>query len=146
LYRFLIELYRNCKFMKKVFHFIFITLLIFAIGFWGEAVELSGSCSSAQTTEACEVSEKDEKEENNSYFDTFEKTVHSGQGGSGLKNTPSVFSVIESIEILFSQFLVVNQQYSSNSLSLKSYNDQLIQTIFIPKFYILYHCSKIFLS
>ena len=139
------RLISRTKKMEKSFHFLFITFLISSIGLWGEIVELSKYNPNTFITEVIEANEEERKEDVKSNFEAFEKITHKGQGGSGLDKDQSV-AAIESVETPFGQILAVYQNYCSNSLSVKKHNDQLLQTLNIPKFYILYHCSKTFLS
>jgi hypothetical protein len=131
--------------MKKSIHFLFITFLISCIGIWGEIVELSKDNPNTTITEIREATEEERKEDVKSYFEAFEKIIYKGQGG-GNSEKDQLASAIESVETPFSHVLAVYQNYCSNSLSVKTHNDQLLQTIDTPKFYILYRCSKTFLS
>lgn len=131
--------------MKKLIHFLIVTFLISCIGLWGEIVELSLDSTIITVTEVCEANEEERKQEIKSYFNTFEAMSYNGHGGNDFDDNDLVSS-IESVEPPFSQILTVFQNYCSNSLSVKSHNDQLLQTLFLPKFYILYRCSKTFLS
>lgn len=139
------RLISRTKKMKKSFHFLFISFLISSIGFWGEIVELSTDSPNSPITEVRETIEEERKEDVKSYFEAFEKITHKGQSGGSSKKD-QILAVIESVETPFSHILAVFQNYCSNSLSVKKHNDQLLQTSYFPKFYILYHCSKTFLS
>lgn len=133
--------------MKKSFHFLLLTFFISCIGVWGEIVELSKDNPNTMITEIWEATEEERKEDVKSYLEAFEKNINKGQGGSGFKKDQSIAGTgTESIEAPFSHILAVYQNYCSNTLSVKKHNDQLLQTIDILKLYILYHCSKTFLS
>jgi hypothetical protein len=132
--------------MKKTFNILLFSFFTLAIGFWGEIVELSNDEVLSTATEMCEKVETEDKAESISHFESFEKVLKSGQGGGKdkieqtfkLPNTP--------VEGFLSIFHVFFQNHQSNSLSVEAHNTQVSNTLYIPKFYILYHCTKSFLS
>jgi hypothetical protein len=132
--------------MKKTFNILIFSFLTLAIGFWGEIVELSNDEVLSTATEMCEKVEKEDKAESISHVETFEKVLKSGQGG-GKNNLEKTFKLPNApVEGPLSIFNVFFQNHQSNSLSVEAYNTQVSNTLYIPKFYILYHCTKSFLS
>jgi hypothetical protein len=132
--------------MKKTFNILIFSFITLAIGFWGEIVELSNDEVLSTATEMCEKVEKEDKLEFVSHFQTFEKILKSGQGG-GKNNLEKKFYLPNApVERPLSIFNVFFQNYQSNSLSVEAHNTQVSNALYIPKFYILYHCTKSFLS
>jgi hypothetical protein len=132
--------------MKKTFNILIFSFLTLAIGFWGEIVELSTNDSFPSATEMCEKVETEDKAEFVAYFQTFEKVLKSGQGGGKDKIEQTFKLPNPPVEGPLSIFHVSFQNYQSNSLSVEAHNTQVSNTLYIPKFYILYHCTKSFLS
>jgi hypothetical protein len=132
--------------MKKTFNILIFSFLTLAIGFWGEIVELSNDEVLSTATEMCEKVETEDKAEFVSYFQTFEKILKSGQGGGKNEIEKRLNLPNASVEGPLSILNVFFQNYQSNSLSVEAHNTQVSNTLYSPKFYILYHCTKSFLS
>jgi hypothetical protein len=132
--------------MKKTFNILIFSFFTLAIGFWGEIVELSNDELLSTATEMCEKVETEDKAECISHVESFEKISKKGQGGSSSLDQDDIAPATISVESPFSLILVAHQNFCSNSLSVKAYNEQVSNSIHSPKFYILYHCTKSFLS
>ena len=132
--------------MKKTFNILIFSFFTLAIGFWGEIVELSNDEVLSTATEMCEKVETEDKAECFNHIESFEKISKKGQGGSSGFDQKDIAPATVSVELPFSLILVAHQNFCANILSVKAHNAQVSNSIHIPKFYILYHCTKSFLS
>lgn len=129
--------------MKQLRHLFFFAFLISLTGFGGEIMATTNDALLSCIKESRELRES---EENGSHQHLFEdqKIRHVGAGGSGLeepednllqKNAPQSF-------FLPISFHLVSQR---SYFSLTSYYIYLFHTLYFPKLYILFHCTKAFL-
>lgn len=134
-------MYKNSKIFNT---FLFSTCLMIlsvfgeAIGFPKDAVSVFAIADIRETNER-------EEEENVKYVqETSEKIKQTGAGGSDFEEKEFVF-IEPQVEKLY-QLPSFVQVYIQEHFSLKEYTNNLINSLFFPKLYILFHCPKTYLS
>lgn len=130
--------------MKKTLNIFLIFLSSMAIGNWGELVELSTSNFLPISTKISENTEGEVETESGSYFEAQGKTIKKGAGGENLKNKNAVVFTTQTAENPSNS--LANAVYFEASNLIKAYNNRLINSIKTPKLFILFRCSKTFLS
>jgi hypothetical protein len=140
----LLKLPHNHIFMKKTLNIFLILLSSLAIGYWGELVELSTSEFLPISTKINDNTEGEVETEFGSYFEAQEKLIKKGAGGESLKNKNTIVFTTQTVENPSNS--LANTAYFEAFNSIKAYNNRLFNSIATPKLYILFHCSKTFLS
>lgn len=130
--------------MKKTLNIFLIFLSSVAIGYWGELVELSTSDFLPISTKISENTEGEVETETASYFGDKQKNDKSGDGGNALKIQKFFVHIAQSRQNLSCE--LKNDTHFEASNSIKAYNNRLINSIKTPKLFILFRCSKTFLS
>ncbi|GEM_PF-2178704 len=121
--------------VKKIYNIYFLTFLILVLGTTNSPILpfITESKESIEEEEGCFGNHAAEDE----------KIKQTGAGGSGLE---------EHINPIFQKNIVQTARISLllsvyfKSFSLKTYHNYLLNTLYFPKLYILFHCTKAFLS
>ncbi|MFN7117404.1 MAG: hypothetical protein ACK4TA_11435 [Saprospiraceae bacterium] len=129
--------------MVKNFRYIFLFTLLFSVsGLWGEVTSTQSDEWLHFISETKEYSEESEGC-NKGYFSEEAKIRQTGAGGSGLEEPDS-----HAIQAMIAPpaALPLFDAFPTVYFSIQSYYYSLFQSLYLPKLFILYHCTKAFLS
>jgi hypothetical protein len=129
--------------MKNILNIFIFYFLVSFLNVWSYGNTAPNDILWAVATEIVETEEKENEEYAKNNTSDYEKVKQRGQGG-GDKLEDIVISTQQLTNFLLFTSRV-SPQYSERH-SLKQYHSALLNSLTFPKLYILFHCSKTFLS